>query len=38
MITNISDHKGTKFLSYNNTLIVEIQIYWQIIAFFLLYI
>ena len=37
MITNISDHKDTKFLSYNNTLSVEIKFHWQIIAFFLLY-
>ena len=36
MITNISDYKDTKFLSYNNTLSVEIQFHWQIIAFFLL--
>jgi len=36
MITNISDRKDTKFLSYNNTLIVEIKFHWQIIAFFLL--
>ena len=37
MITNISDYKGTKFLSYNNTLSVEINFHWQIIVFFLLY-
>ena len=37
MITNISDRKDTKFLSYNNTLSVEIKFHWQIIAFFLLY-
>ena len=37
MITNISDHKDTKFLSYDNTLSVEIKFHWQIIAFFLLY-
>ena len=37
MITNISDRKGTKFLSCNNTLSVEIKFHWQIIAFFLLY-
>ena len=38
MITNISDHKGTKFLSYNNHLSVEIKFHWQIIVFFFLYI
>ena len=37
MITNISDRKDTKFLSYNNTLSVEIKFHWLIIAFFLLY-
>ena len=37
MITNISDRKDIKFLSYNNTLSVEIKFHWQIIAFFLLY-
>ena len=37
MITNISDCKDTKFLSYNNTLSVEIKFHWQIIVFFLLY-
>ena len=37
MITNISDYKGTKFLSYNNTLSVEINFHWQIIMLFLLY-
>ena len=37
MMTNISDRKDTKFLSYNNTLSVEIKFHWQIIAFFLLY-
>ena len=37
MITNISDRKDAKFLSYNNTLSVEIKFHWQIIAFFLLY-
>ena len=37
MITNISDRKDTKFLSYNNTLSVEIKFHCQIIAFFLLY-
>ncbi len=37
MITNISDRKDTRFLSYNNTLSVEIKFHWQIIAFFLLY-
>ena len=37
IITNISDRKGTKILSYNNTLSVEIKFHWQIIAFFLLY-
>ena len=37
MITNISDRKDTKFLSYNNTLGVEIKFHWLIIAFFLLY-
>ena len=31
MITNISDRKDTKFLSYNNTLSVEIKFHWQII-------
>lgn len=36
MITNISDRKDIKFLSYNNTLSVEIKFHWQIIAFFLL--
>lgn len=36
MITNISDRKNIKFLSYNNTLSVEIKFHWQIIAFFLL--
>ena len=35
MITNISDRKDTKFLSYNNTLSVEIKFHWQIIACFL---
>ena len=34
MITNISDRKDTNFLSYNNTLSVEIKFHWQIIAFF----
>ena len=29
MITNISDRKDTKFLSYNNTLSVEIKFHWQ---------
>jgi hypothetical protein len=33
MITNISDCKDTKFLSYNNTLSVEMKFHWQIIAF-----
>ena len=33
MITKISDRKGTNFLSSNNTLSVEIQIYWQKIVF-----
>ena len=33
MITNISDRKDTKFLSYNNTLSVEIKFHCQIIAF-----
>ena len=28
MITNISDRKDTKFLSYNNTLSVEIKFHW----------
>ena len=37
MITNISDRKDTKFLSYYNTLSVEIKFHWLIIAFFLLY-
>ena len=37
MITNIFDLKDTKFLSYNNTLSVEIKFHWLIIAFFLLY-
>ena len=37
MITNISDRKDTKILSYHNTLRVEIKFHWQIIAFFLLY-
>ena len=37
MITNISDRKDTIFLSYNNTLSVEMKFHWQIIAFFLLY-
>ena len=37
MIINISDRKDTKFLSYNNTLSVEIKFLWLIIAFFLLY-
>ena len=37
MITNISDRKDIKFLSYNNTLSVEIKFHWQIIAFFYLY-
>ena len=37
MITNISDRKDTKFLSYNNILSIEIKFHWQIIAFFLLY-
>ena len=37
MIINISDRKDIKFLSYNNTLSVEIKFHWQIIAFFLLY-
>ena len=37
MITNISDRKDTKFLSYYNTLSVEIKFQWQIIAFFYLY-
>lgn len=37
MITNISDRKDTKFLSYYNTLSVEIKFHWQIIAFFYLY-
>lgn len=37
MITNISDRNDTNFLSYNNTLSVEIKFHWQIIAFFLLY-
>ena len=37
MITNISDRKGTKILSNNNTLGVEIKFHRQIIAFFLLY-
>jgi hypothetical protein len=37
MITNISDQKDTKFLSYYNTLSVEIKFQWQIIAFFYLY-
>ena len=36
MITNISDRKDTKILSYHNTLRVEIKFHWQIIAFFLL--
>lgn len=36
MITNISDRKNIKILSYNNTLSVEIKFHWQIIAFFLL--
>ena len=36
MITNISDHKDIKFLSYNNTFSVDIKFHWQIIAFFLL--
>ena len=36
MIINISDRKDIKFLSYNNTLSVEIKFHWQIIAFFLL--
>ena len=36
IITNISDRKNIKFLSYNNTLSVEIKFHWQIIAFFLL--
>ena len=36
MITNISDRKNIKFLSYNNTLSVEIKFRWQIIALFLL--
>ena len=36
MITNISDRKYAKFLSYNNTLSVEIKFHWQIMAFFLL--
>ena len=31
MITNISDGKDTKFLSYTNTLSVEIKFHWQII-------
>ena len=34
MIINISDRKDTKFLSYYNTLSVEIKFHWQIIAFF----
>ena len=37
MITNISDRKDTRFLSYNNTLSVEIKFHWQIIVLFLLY-
>ena len=37
MIINISDRKDIKFLSYNNTLSVEIKFHWLIIAFFLLY-
>ena len=37
MITNISDRKDTKFLSFYNTLSVEIKFHWQIIAFFYLY-
>ena len=37
MIINISDRKDANFLSYNNTLSVEIKFHWQIIAFFLLY-
>ena len=32
MITNISDRKDTNFLSYNNTLSVEIKFHWQIMA------
>ena len=35
IITNISDRKDTKFLSYNNTLSAEIKFHWQIIAFFI---
>lgn len=31
MLTNISDRKDTKFLSYYNTLSVEIKFHWQII-------
>ena len=37
MIANISDRKDTIFISNNNNLIAEIQIYWQIKAFFWLY-
>ena len=37
MITNISDRKDTEYLSYNNTLSVDIKFHWLIMAFFLLY-
>ena len=37
MLTNISDRKDTKFLSYYNTLSVDIKFHSQIIAFFYLY-
>ena len=29
IITNISDHRGTKNLSYNNTLRAEIKFHWK---------